>query len=227
MAPSGSSLKRTSAAPAFDAKAFLESSGLATAGAKYARGESIFSKGDACGDVMYIQSGGVKLSVVSNAGREAVVAMLGPGEFFGEGCLAGQTNRMGSATAITPSVILHIARKKMTRLLRQQRAMSDRFISHMLSRNMRIEEDLIDQLFNSTEERLARILLVLARYGQQHEPSRTVPRLSQDELAELAGTTPARVKFFLSKFKKLGFIESTGDLPITIHRSLLSVVLHD
>jgi CRP/FNR family cyclic AMP-dependent transcriptional regulator len=176
---------------------------------------------------MYIQSGGVKLSVVSNAGREAVVAMLGPGEFFGEGCLAGQPVRMGGATAITPSVILHIGKKKMARLLRQQRAMSDRFISHMLSRNMRIEEDLIDQLFTSTEKRLARTLLVLARYGQQDEPSRTAPRLSQDKLAELAGTTRARVNFFLSKFKRLGFIESAGALPITIHRSLLSVVLHD
>lgn len=227
MASPGSSLPRARGAPAFDAKAFLESSGIAKTGAKYARGESIFTKGDAGADVMYIQSGGVKLSAVSKAGREAVVAMLGPGEFFGEGCLAGQPVRIGGATAITNSVILHIGRRKMARLLRQQHAMSDRFISHILSRNMRIEEDLIDQLFNSTEKRLARTLLVAARYGQQDEPSRTVPRLSEGKLAELAGTTRTRVKFFLNKFKRLGFIESTGDLPITIHRSLLSVVLHD
>ena len=177
--------------------------------------------------MLYIQSGGVKLSVLSKSGREAVVAMLGPGDFFGEGCLAGQPLRMGSATAITPSVILLIDKKRMVGLLRRQHAMSDRFISHMLSRNIRIEEDLIDQLFNSSEKRLARALLLLARYGRQDKPIRAVPQISQDTLAEMIGTTRSRVNFFLNKFKKLGFIEYSGELPLKINSSLLSVVLHD
>jgi len=174
---------------------------------------------------MYIQEGGVKLSVRSKTGREAVVAMLGPADFFGEGCLAGQPIRMGSATAITPSTILLVGKQKMIRLLRRQHAMSDRFIAHMLARNLRIEEDLLDQLFNSTEKRLARTLLLAAHYGQQDTPQRTVPKISQDTLAETVGTTRSKVKFFLNKFKKLGFIEDNGEF--TINRSLLSVVLRD
>src|SRR2546430_560446 len=154
---------------------------------------------------MYIQAGRIKLSVSSDAGKEAVVAMLGPGDFFGEGCLAGQPVRMGTATAVTPSKILLVDKAKMIRLLHRQHAMSDRFISHMLSRNIRIEEDLIDQLFNSSEKRLARTLLLLARYGKQDKPSRAVPKISQETLAEMVGTTRARVNFFLNKFKKLGF----------------------
>jgi CRP-like cAMP-binding protein len=176
---------------------------------------------------MYIQTGGVKLSVLSKNGREAVVAMLGPGDFFGEGCLAGQPVRMGHASAITPSTILLIGKAKMVGLLHKQRAMSDRFITHMLARNIRIEEDLIDQLFNSSEKRLARTLLLLARYGKQHRPARVVAKISQETLAKMIGTTRSRVNFFLNKFKKLGFIEYDGDLPLKINSSLLSVVLHD
>ena len=213
--------------PVFDVKVFLESAGIAKTVAQYRRGETIFTQGDSCDHVMYIQSGGVKLSVVSKIGREAVVAMLGPGEFFGEGCLAGQELRMGSATAITPSRILLVDRKAMVQLLHKQHAMSDRFIAHMLSRNIRIEEDLIDQLFNSSEKRLARALLLLARYGKKDKPSRVVPKLSQETLAEMIGTTRSRVNFFLNKFRKLGFIEYDGEHPVTINSSLLSVVLHD
>ena len=213
--------------PAFDVQAYLHSSGIAKIIVKYGRGEAIFTQGDPCEHVMYIQSGGVKLSVLSKIGREAVVAMLGPGDFFGEGCLAGQPFRMGSATAITPSAILRVAKQKMVTLLHQQHAMSDRFIAHMLARNIRIEEDLIDQLFNSSEKRLARALLLLARYGKQDTPIRVVPRVSQATLAEMIGTTRSRVNLFLNKFKKLGFIEYDGELPLKVNSSLLSVVLHD
>jgi CRP/FNR family cyclic AMP-dependent transcriptional regulator len=212
---------------AFNAEAFLDSAGVAKTVVPYGRGDVIFSQGDTCEHVMYIQSGGVKLSVLSKTGREAVVAMLGPGDFFGEGCLAGQPLRMGSATAITPSTILLVGKAKMVRLLHKQHAMSDRFISHMLARNIRIEEDLIDQLFNSSEKRLARTLLLLARYGKRDKPVRVVPRVSQETLAEMVGTTRSRVNFFLNKFKKLGFIEYDGELPLKINSSLLSVVLHD
>lgn len=215
------------AVPPFNAQAYLDSAGIAKTVAAYGREETIFTQGDACKHVMYIQSGGVKLSVLSKTGREAVVAMLGPGDFFGEGCLAGQPFRIGSATAITPSVILLIDKAKMVRLLHRQHAMSDRFISHMLSRNIRIEEDLIDQLFNSSEKRLARALLLLARYGKRDKPVRVVPKISQETLAEMIGTTRSRVNFFLNKFKKLGFIEYDGELPLKINSSLLSVVLHD
>jgi CRP/FNR family cyclic AMP-dependent transcriptional regulator len=218
---------RTRAVPAFNAQAFLDSSGIARTIVDYGRGETVFAQGDACEDVLYVQSGTVKLSVLSKSGREAVVAMLGPGDFFGEGCLAGQPVRMGSATAVSASAILVIAKEKMVRLLHQQHAMSDRFISHMLSRNIRIEEDLIDQLFNSSEKRLARALLLLARYGKQDKPVRVVPKVSQATLAEMIGTTRSRVNFFLNKFKKLGFIEYDGELPLKINSSLLSVVLHD
>ena len=215
------------AAPVFDAQAFLESEGVAKTVAKYGRGESVFTQGDVCEHVMYIQTGGIKLSVLSKTGREAVVAMLGPGDFFGEGCLAGQPFRMGSATAMTPSTILLVDKAKMVGLLHKQHAMSDRCISHMLARNIRIEEDLIDQLFNSSEKRLARTLLLLARYGKQDKPARVVPKISQETLAEMVGTTRSRVNFFLNKFKKLGFIEYDDKLPLKVNSSLLSVVLHD
>ena len=213
--------------PAFNAQTFLESAGIAKKIVEYARDETIFTQGDACSHVLYIQAGGVKLSVLSKTGREAVVAMLGPGDFFGEGCLAGQPYRMGSAIAITPSVVLLVAKDRMVKLLHKQHAMSDRFISHMLARNLRIEEDLVDQLFNSSEKRLARTLLLLARYGKQDKPTRVVPKISQETLAEMIGTTRSRVNFFLNKFKRLGFIEYDGDLPFKINNSLLSVVLHD
>jgi len=212
---------------AFDARKFLESAGVTKNVVKYGRGESVFNQGDVGTDVLYIQSGGVKLSVLSRTGREAVVAMLGPGDFFGEGCLAGQKLRMGSAVAITPSAILLVPKKKMAALLHTQPEMADRFIAHMLSRNIRIEEDLIDQLFNSSEKRLARALLLLARYGKQDIPVRAVPRVSQETLADMIGTTRSRVNFFLNKFKKLGFIDYSAERPLKIHPSLLSVVLHD
>ena len=218
---------RARGVPAFNAQAFLDSAGIAKTIVQFGRGETIFTQGDACEDVLYIQTGGVKLSVLSKTGREAVVAMLGPGDFFGEGCLAGQPIRMGSATAITPSVVLLVGKEKMVRLLHQQHTMSDRFISHMLARNIRTEEDLIDQLFNSSEKRLARALLLLARYGKQDKPARLVPRISQETLAEMVGTTRSRVNFFLNKFKKLGFIEYDEENPLKINNSLLSVVLHD
>ena len=213
--------------PVFNATEFLNSTGLAKTIVRYARDEVIFTQGDASGHVLYVQSGGVKLSVLSKTGKEAVIAMLGPGDFFGEGCLAGQSIRMGSATAITPSHILRVEKAQMVRVLRREQQMSDRFIAHLVTRNIRIEEDLIDQLFNSSEKRLARTLLLLARYGQEDKPIRTVPRVSQETLAEIVGTTRSRVNFFLNKFKKLGFIEYDGKHPIKVHKSLLSVVLHD
>jgi len=214
-------------APDFNAQAFLDSAGLAKTIVQYGRDEVIFTQGDACEHVLYVQSGGVKLSVLSKTGKEAVVAMLGPGDFFGEGCLAGQPVRMGSATAITPSAVLRVEKAQMVKLLQRQHEMSDRFIAHMLTRNIRIEEDLIDQLFNSSEKRLARTLLLLARYGKEDKQIRTVPRVSQETLAEIVGTTRSRVNFFLNKFKKLGFIEYDGERPIKVNKSLLSVVLHD
>jgi CRP-like cAMP-binding protein len=215
------------AAPAFSVQTFLESQPRGKAVLDYARGETIFTQGDAGNHVMYVRTGGVKLSVQSKSGREAVVAMLGPGDFFGEGCLAGQPLRMGSATAITPSTLLLVPKNAMVEMLHKQHAMSDRFIAHMLSRNIRIEEDLIDQLFNSSEKRLARALLLLARFGKQGRPARVVPKISQDTLAEMIGTTRSRVNFFLNRFKKLGFIEYNGKIPLKINNSLLSVVLHD
>jgi CRP/FNR family transcriptional regulator, cyclic AMP receptor protein len=213
----------------FNAQAFLDSAGLAKKIVKYRRSESIFSQGDRCESVMYIQHGGVKLSVLSKAGREAVVAMLGPGDFFGEGCLAGQPVRIGGATAITPTSVLVIAKRQMMNVLHREHALSDRFIAHMLSRNVRIEQDLIDQLFNSSEKRLARALLLLARYGKQDKPRQIVAKISQETLSEIVGTTRSRVNFFMNKFKKLGFIAYDGDLDagIQINSSLLSVVLHD
>ena len=211
--------------PGFNVEAFLESGAVAKTVVQFARGAAIFTQGDVSKHVFYIQSGGVKLSVLSKTGREAVVAMLGPGDFFGEGCLAGQPFRMGSATAITPSAILLVTKEKMVRLLHRQHAMSDRFISHMLARNIRIEEDLIDQLFNSSEKRLARTLLLLARYGKEDTRVRAVPKVSQETLAEMIGTTRSRVNFFMNKFRKLGLIEYNGGLKI--NSSLLSVVLHD
>jgi CRP/FNR family cyclic AMP-dependent transcriptional regulator len=210
---------------AFNAQAFLDSAGIAKKIVEYRRSAVIFTQGDPCEHVLYIQKGGVKLSVLSKAGREAVVAMLGPGEFFGEGCLAGQSVRMGSATALADSTILLVDKVQMVRLLHKQHALSDRFIAHMLARNIRIEEDLVDQLFNSSEKRLARTLLLLARYGKHDQPVRAVPTISQETLAEMIGTTRSRVNFFMKKFQRLGFIDYTDGLKV--NNSLLSVVLHD
>ena len=209
----------------FNAQAFLDSAGIARRIVQYQRADPIYAQGDPCEAVMYIQSGGVKLSVLSKTGREAVVAMLGPGEFFGEGCLAGEPVRMGSATATSPSTILLVEKEAMVSLLHRQHALSDRFISHMLARNIRIEEDLVDQLFNSSEKRLARTLLLLARYGKHDKPVRDVPPISQETLAEMIGTTRSRVNFFMKKFERLGFISYKSGLKV--NNSLLAVVLHE
>jgi CRP/FNR family transcriptional regulator, cyclic AMP receptor protein len=209
----------------FDVRTFLDSSGLSRRITRFARGRVVFAQGGQATSIFYIQDGGVKLSVLSSAGKEAVVAMLGPGDFFGEGCLAGQTLRMGTATALVPTTVLRIQKREMMRTLHEQSALSDRFIAHMLVRNIRIEEDLVDQLFNSSEKRLARTLLLLARYGEEDKPPRVLPKLSQETLAEMVGTTRSRVNFFMNKFRKLGFIQYNGGLKI--NGSLLSVVLHD
>jgi CRP/FNR family cyclic AMP-dependent transcriptional regulator len=209
----------------FDAQAFLDSAGVARRVKAFKRAELIYSQGDAAMSVMYLQEGAVKLSVVSEVGKEAVVAILGPGDFFGEGCLAGQSVRMGRATAIAPSNVLVIEKGEMFKVLHEQHALSDRFITFMLSRNIRIEEDLVDQLFNSSEKRLARTLLLLARYGKEDKPHGVLPKVSQEMLAEMVGTTRSRVNFFMNKFRKLGFIKYNGGLQI--NTSLLSVVLHD
>jgi CRP-like cAMP-binding protein len=212
-------------APAFDAQAFLDSAGVARKVREFKKKETIFSQGDAAKNVLYIQKGAVRLSVVNETGKEAVVAVLGPGDFFGEGCLAGQPIRIGSAAAITVTIALLIEKKEMIRVLHAEHAFSDRFISYMLSRNIRVEEDLVDQLFNSSEKRLARTLLLLARYGKEDKPQKMVPKISQEMLAEMVGTTRSRVNFFMNKFRRLGFIKYNGGLHIDT--SLLSVVLHD
>jgi len=209
----------------FDVQAFLNSAGIAKKIVAYRRGEVIFAQGDPCDNVLYIQTGRVRLSVVSATGREAVVAMLGPGDFFGEGCLAGQSVRMGTATANTASSLLLVEKAQMVRLLHDQHALSDRFITHMLARNIRIEEDLVDQLFNSSEKRLARTLLLLAQYGKDESPQTDVPRISQETLAGMIGTTRTRVNFFMNKFQRLGFIDYKDGLKI--NNALLTIVLHD
>ena len=209
----------------FNVQAFLDAAGVAKTIVEYPRAAVIFTQGDPCESVLYIQKGGVTLSVLSKTGRQAVVAMLGPGEFFGEGGLAGQPCRIGSATASTRSTILFVDQQEMVRLLHQQHAMSDRFIVHLLARTIRIEEQLIDQLFSPSAKRLARTLLLLARYGKHDKPVRPVPPISQETLAEMVGTTRSRVNFFMKKFQRLGFIDYTNGL--TVNNSLLAVVLHD
>jgi CRP/FNR family cyclic AMP-dependent transcriptional regulator len=220
-----SNRQKASGKRAFNAQEFLDSANVARKIGEFKRRQIIFSQGDPADNVLYIQKGGVRLSVVNEAGKEAVVAVLGPGDFFGEGCLAGQPIRMGTATAIAGASVLIIEKKEMIRLLHAEHEFSDRFIAYMLSRNIRIEEDLVDQLFNSSEKRLARTLLLLARYGQEDKPQAVLPKISQEMLAEMVGTTRSRVNFFMNKFRKLGFIKYNGALQI--HTSLLSVVLHD
>jgi CRP/FNR family cyclic AMP-dependent transcriptional regulator len=209
----------------FDPQAFLDTAGVSKKVSEYRRGESIFTQGDGAVSVMYIQRGGVKLSVVNGSGKEAVVAMFGPTDFFGEGCMAGQTVRMATATALAPTTLLVIDKNEMLRVLHEEHELSDRFISYMLAHNIRVEEDLVDQLFNSSEKRLARTLLLLARYGKQDQPDRALPQVSQETLAEMIGTTRSRVNFFMNKFRKLGFIEYNG--RIKVNKSLLTVVLHE
>jgi CRP/FNR family cyclic AMP-dependent transcriptional regulator len=209
----------------FDAQAFLDSAGVSKRIQEFRRGETIYNQGDPGKSVMYIQNGGVKLAVVSSSGKEAVVAVVGPGDFFGEGCLAAQPLRMASATALVPTHVLVIDKKEMTRVLHEEHELADRFITFMLARNVRIEEDLIDQLFNSSEKRLARALLLLARYGMDDKPAAVLPKMSQETLAEMIGTTRSRVNYFMNKFRKLGFIEYNG--RIKINNALLTVVLHE
>jgi CRP-like cAMP-binding protein len=208
-----------------DAQAFLKSAGSARRVATYQKGKVIFSQGQPSDTVFYVQKGEIKISVLSRGGKEAVVAMLGPGDFFGEGALTGQSIRIGTATATMPTTVLVIEKEAMLRLLHDEPTFSDQFISYMLARNLRIEADLVDHLFNSSEKRLARTLLLLARYGDQAGAERKIPKISQETLAEMIGTTRSRVNFFMNKFRDLGFIEYNGGLKI--NTSLLSVVLHD
>jgi CRP/FNR family transcriptional regulator, cyclic AMP receptor protein len=205
--------------------AFATSSGAARASVAYRRGEIIFRQGDPWQHVVYLQAGRIKLSVTSTTGREAIVAMLGPGEFFGEGCLAGHAVHMGTATATEDSHVLIVDKDHMRRLLQTQQALSDRFIAHLVARNLRVEEDLVDQLFHSSEKRLARTLMLLARYGTDDPSIGTVPPISQETLAEMVGTTRSRVNFFMRKFQRLGLIDYSDGLKV--NDALLTVVLHE
>ncbi|MGD0839880.1 MAG: Crp/Fnr family transcriptional regulator [Candidatus Acidiferrales bacterium] len=216
---------KTAGKTAFNAQAFLESAGVVRKIVEFPKRSIVFAQGAPASTVMYIQQGSLKLSVVNGAGKEAVVAMLGPGDFFGEGCLAAQPVRIGMATAVSPTTVLVIDKDEMIRLLHAHQEFSDGFMAYMLARNIRVEADLVDQLFNSTEKRLARALLLLARYGKEDAPQRILPKISQETLAETIGTTRSRVNLFMNKFKALGFIKYNGGLQI--NSSLLSVVLHD
>ena len=210
----------------FNVQAYLESVGVARKAVEYRKSEKAYLQGDPATDVLYIQKGGIKLSVVNEVGKEAVVAMLGPGDFFGEGCLAGQLIRRRTATAITPTTLLVIEKQEMIRVLHTERAFSDRFVAYMIAQNIRIEKDLVDQLFNSCEKRLARTLLLLTRYGMQEHPKKMLPTVSQEVLAGMIGATRGRVNFFMNKFRELGFIKYNKD-GLHINTSLLNVVLHE
>jgi CRP/FNR family cyclic AMP-dependent transcriptional regulator len=208
-----------------DPKRFLSTIGEVRKAVAFAEKERIFTQGDTADVVFYIQTGKVKLTVVSKTGKEATIAILGKGDFFGEGALAGQAFRMGSATAMTDCKVLRIDKKAMVEALHQRHDFSDMFVAYLLARNIRYEEDLVDQLFNSSEKRLARILLLLAHFGKEGTPATVVPKVSQEMLAEMVGTTRPRVNFFMNRFRKLGFIQYNGGLQV--HSSLLNVVLHD
>src|SRR3984885_10628964 len=210
---------------AFDAQVFLQSVGTSRRVEEFSNKQAIFSQCEPADSVMYIQKGSVKLTVVNESGKEAVVAIFGSGDFFGEGGMAGQKLRIATATAVVPTTVLIIEKDEMTRVLHTEHALSDRFISHILARNIRVEADLIDQLFNSTEKRLARTLLLLARYGEEGQPDKILQKVSQETLAEMIGTTRSRVNMFMTKFRKLGLIEYNGS--IKINKSLLTVVLHE
>jgi CRP-like cAMP-binding protein len=222
---SGPTFRKVKRKRAFGADAFLRAAGAGKTVATYQPNDVIFSQGDASDSVMYIQKGAVKLSVLSYAGKEAVVAMLGPGDFLGERALAGHPVRLEAAIAMAATTVLVVEKQRMIRVLHEQRALADRFIKYMLARNIRIEEDLVDQLFNSTEKRVARTLLLLARYGKPDQADRVLPRISQETLAGMVGTTRSRVNQFMNKFKKLGFIEYNGVLKV--NHSLLTVIVHD
>ena len=215
--------KKAAGAPA--SEGLIDWTGIRTNCSEYQPGATIFSQGDEAASVMYVRQGTVQLSVLSHSGKEAVIAVLNAGHFFGEGCLVGQTHRMSTASATDRSAIVIVDRREMARQLHGRPLFADRFLTHMLTRNIRIEEDLIDQLFNSSEKRLARTLLLLARYGEPGVAHCVLPKVSQETLAEMVGTTRSRVNFFMNKFRKLGFIEYNGELRI--NNSLLSVVLRD
>ncbi|HLW55081.1 MAG TPA: Crp/Fnr family transcriptional regulator [Candidatus Angelobacter sp.] len=210
----------------FDPNAFLAQAGLGRTIVELKKKQTIFSQGDPADAVFYIQRGKVRLSVISSAGKEATIALLAPGDFIGEDCIASShPQRMATATAMTDSAVLKIERTEMVRALHEQHALSDIFVSYLLARNLRVQEDLVDQLFNSSEKRLARALLLLAQFGKDGTPETVIPKISQEVLAEMVGTTRARVNFFMNRFRKLGFIEYNGTL--LVRRSLLNVVLHN
>jgi CRP/FNR family transcriptional regulator, cyclic AMP receptor protein len=213
------------ATSAFDPKLFLAKVGKGRTLADYKKNKRIFSQGDPADTIFYLQEGQVKLTVVSKRGKEAVVAILGPGDFFGEGCLAGQPLRMSTAAAISACSIMRLEKSGVIRVLHSEPAFSELFLQHLLSRNIRIEEDLVDQLFNSSEKRLARVLLLMANFGKEGKAEPVIPKISQETLAEIVGTTRSRVSFFMNRFRKLGFIEYNGRLEV--HSSLLNIVLHD
>jgi CRP/FNR family cyclic AMP-dependent transcriptional regulator len=213
----------------FDPNTFLATIGEGRKNLAVSKKQGIFAQGDAADAVFYIQKGRVKLTVVSKIGREATIGILGEGNFFGEGALAGQALRMGSASAMTDCEIQRIEKKAMVAALHREHAFSDMFVAYLLARNIRYEEDLVDQLFNSSEKRLARVLLLLAHFGKEGVPELVVPKISQETLAEMVGTTRSRVSFFMNRFRKLGFIHYAGGLEggLQVHSSLLNVVLHD
>jgi CRP/FNR family transcriptional regulator, cyclic AMP receptor protein len=224
-ATAGSNKTKSGKRHIFNAQVFLDSAGGARMIVKFPARATIFAQGDPAKAVMYVQQGSVKLTVINGAGKEAVVGILKPGDFFGEGCLAAQPVRIEGARAIVSTTVLVIEKNEMSRVLHTEHKFSDLFISYMLARNIRIQEDLVDQLFNSAEKRLARALLLLARYGKDDQPQRVLPVISQETLAEMIGTTRSRVNFFMNKFKNLGFIKYAGGLQID--KSLLDVVLHE
>jgi CRP/FNR family cyclic AMP-dependent transcriptional regulator len=210
----------------FDPEQFLATIGQGRKVTSFPKKQTIFTQGNAADAVFYIQRGKVRLTVVSTIGKEATLGILNEGDFFGEGCLAGQPLRMGSATAITDCELMRIDKKAMMLALHQEHTLSDLFTAYLLGRNIRYEEDLVDQLFNSSEKRLARTLLLLAHFGKEGVPETVVPRISQETLGEMVGTTRSRVSFFMNRFRKLGFIDY-GDGGLQVHSSLLNIVLHD
>jgi CRP-like cAMP-binding protein len=210
----------------FDPQAFLASIGEGRKFVLFPKKQTIFTQGDVADAVFYIQAGKVRLTVVSQIGKEATLGILGEGEFFGEGGLAGQPFRMGSATAMTDCELLQIDKKAMMLALHREHKFSDLFVAYLLARNIRYEEDLVDQLFNSSEKRLARILLLLAHFGKEGVPETVIPKISQETLAEMIGTTRSRVSFFMNRFRTLGFVDY-GDGNMQVHSSLLNIVLHD
>ncbi len=210
----------------FDPSAFLAKAGKEKTVTKYAKDQMVFSQGDPADSVFYIQNGRIKITVISEHGKEAVVALLGLDEFFGEGCLAGQPRRMATATSMTECDIMRLEKAAIIRVLHEEPAFSEMFVAHLLARTIRVEEDLVDQLFNSSEKRLARALLLLANFGKEGRPEPVIAKVSQETLAEMVGTTRSRVSFFMNKFRRLGFISYDG-ATLEVHSSLLSLVLHD